>query len=472
LLEERTGKNLMAIWKLVSKGEPRVQFNLLPERLSTIGAGILSTRELGVLQRSLAPTGSGFVSEAQWFAVFADAPASGRDGAATAGAPTQKATLDASLPGMRVDRPPQPTALPSETWPGGFKAVDIAEDQERAAVAIDDEWQRTGCVVPYSRDTDLPMQSRKATLLSPTFNETTSAGRTPFATRQGLSEIDGRPRIAAGPPDGEQLAAKFATGLNLTPTAQAPFGNSENAVPSRPPPMGAERVTSPFAWPQSSGAEPIVTRMRAALKKRTAEADGSEGGIRGLARNFRICDRNKNGSLELDEFARCIALCNIGLSDAQLAVVFRCFDRNQSGCVDYDEFLRAVRGPLSPFRQNLVLDAFHSLDAAGDGNGILTITDIAAIYDASKHPQVVSGRRDERSVLQEFLDGFEGPKGNRDGTITLDEWIANYEEISANIDMDEHFAQLMDTAWGNLKSRTGKLAVSYVTPASSPYRMR
>ena len=118
--------------------------------------------------------------------------------------------------------------------------------------------------------------------------------------------------------------------------------------------------------------ESILENMRAALKKRTADVDGVSG-IKGLGRNFRIADTNKNGVLDVDEFAKCVALCKLGLNSAQVAKLHAHFDRDGSGLVDYDEFLRAVRGPLPPSRRKIVLQAFHALDALGDGNGVLTV---------------------------------------------------------------------------------------------------
>ena len=108
-------------------------------------------------------------------------------------------------------------------------------------------------------------------------------------------------------------------------------------------------------------AEAILEKLRFMLKKRGAD------GIQGLARNFRMCDANRNGILDLEEFAKCVAMCKLGLAPATVAKLFAHFDRDHSGSIDYNEFLSAVRGPLPPARRKLVLQAFHALDAQGDG---------------------------------------------------------------------------------------------------------
>jgi hypothetical protein len=42
-----------------------------------------------------------------------------------------------------------------------------------------------------------------------------------------------------------------------------------------------------------------------------------------------------------------------------------------------------------------------------DGNGQLDINDIKGTYNASKHPDVIQGKKTEAEVLGEFLETFE-----------------------------------------------------------------
>ena len=44
--------------------------------------------------------------------------------------------------------------------------------------------------------------------------------------------------------------------------------------------------------------------------------------MRGLSRNFRICDRDRTGGLDLDELAKCCSLCRLGLSEAEVATLY------------------------------------------------------------------------------------------------------------------------------------------------------
>ncbi|MDR3742621.1 MAG: hypothetical protein P4L40_26685 [Terracidiphilus sp.] len=50
-----------------------------------------------------------------------------------------------------------------------------------------------------------------------------------------------------------------------------------------------------------------------------------------------------------------------------------------------------------------------------DGSGTLDLSDIMAAYDASKHPDVISGKVTKNEVFRQFLDNFDG--GEKDGVV-------------------------------------------------------
>lgn len=199
--------------------------------------------------------------------------------------------------------------------------------------------------------------------------------------------------------------------------------------------------------PDAAYAEAIVERMRVMLKKRGAD------GIRGLARNFKICDTDGSGQLSIEELAKCFNLCKLSLRPSEVETLFEYFNAGGGDTVSFEEFIRAVRGKMNPPRRNLVVKCFNALDAAGDGSGFLTIDDIRPAFNAAEHPDVKAEKRTEAQVLQEFLDGFEGGKGNRDGTVTLDEWVSYYEDISSSIDEDDYFGVMLANTWSLLKAR-------------------
>lgn len=208
--------------------------------------------------------------------------------------------------------------------------------------------------------------------------------------------------------------------------------------------------------------EKVLEAVRAALRSRGAV------GIKGLARNFKICDTDGSRKLDQSELAKCLRLCKLQLTEDEFGTLFAHVDSDGSGLVDYDEFLKAVRGRLPPLRRKLVVSVFNAIDqrprSSGSGlkDGVLTVEDLRDCYSAKDHPEVKAGKKSESAVLAEMLNTFEGKQGNRDGNVTLEEWVAYYEELSASVDNDDYFANMVAGAWAMLfdKAKMGDAAVS------------
>ena len=52
-----------------------------------------------------------------------------------------------------------------------------------------------------------------------------------------------------------------------------------------------------------------------------------------------------------------------------------------------------------------------------------TQEDLRDFYSAKDHPEVRAGKKTEGQVLSEMMSTFEGKHGNKDGVVTLEEWI-------------------------------------------------
>jgi len=91
----------------------------------------------------------------------------------------------------------------------------------------------------------------------------------------------------------------------------------------------------------------------------------------------------------------------------------------------------------------MVDKAFLKFDK--DGSGSIEASDLRGVYNTSMHPKVQSGEMTEDEVFLEFLTNF-GDR-NRDGIISRSEWNEYYAAVSASVDNDDHFVQLMRTAW-------------------------
>jgi Ca2+-binding EF-hand superfamily protein len=121
------------------------------------------------------------------------------------------------------------------------------------------------------------------------------------------------------------------------------------------------------------------------------------------------------------------------------------YDVDGDGNVSYEEFIRGLRDELTERRRAIVERAFAVLDR--DGSGQITISDIIGIYDVSMNPEFIEGRKTKEEILTEFLNNFEGVKGNRDGIVSREEFFDYYTDLSMSTPSDEYFVRMMESVW-------------------------
>ena len=183
---------------------------------------------------------------------------------------------------------------------------------------------------------------------------------------------------------------------------------------------------------------PTVDNIRKKILKRA----GPEG-FHGLARSFRIIDKNRDQQLTKEEIDMGMKRYGVPLSKIELDTLYSYLDRDSGGVVDTTEFYRAIRGPITQkCRRDILRVAFSRMDT--DKSGILTLQEVAQKYDASQHPQVLKGQKSENDVIREFINDWD--KDGND-TITWDEWLEYYANISCTIDSDQYFELMIRNAW-------------------------
>jgi Ca2+-binding EF-hand superfamily protein len=219
-------------------------------------------------------------------------------------------------------------------------------------------------------------------------------------------------------------------------------GDTFARAPTRGAPAQAARPSDRPAVPR--GLEGLLENFRAKVMARGAR------GIIGIQRQFKIIDDDNSKNLSLGEFRKACRDFRIEVSDEDVATLFRGMDRDRNGTIDYDELIRAIRGPMNPFRKNIVSQAWNKIDR--DKSGILDIDDLKGVYNARSHPDVRSGKRTEDDVLGEFLETFEthhniSDLSQRDRRVTKEEFEEYYNNVSASIDDDKYFELMMTNAW-------------------------
>lgn len=187
------------------------------------------------------------------------------------------------------------------------------------------------------------------------------------------------------------------------------------------------------------------------IKFREAVARRGVRGIMSLRRSFMIADDNNDKTIDFNEFKKLIKDYRIAIEEKDVRSLFEEFDSDKSGAIEYDEFLRGVMGEMNDFRMNLAKRAFKIMDRDNSGN--IDLDDIRGRYNAKFHPDVKKGKKTEDEVLAEFLDTFEyhfnllNNNKSKDRSISVEEWIEYYNNISMSIDDDKYFELMMNNAW-------------------------
>ena len=100
---------------------------------------------------------------------------------------------------------------------------------------------------------------------------------------------------------------------------------------------------------------------------------------------------------------------------------------------------------LTLARQQAIDTAFAKLDLTG--SGFIHSFDIRANYNTQLHPLVVSGEITSDEAILKFLVNFSDE--NNDGTISKSEWDQYYSSVSAKVENEGHFIDLMNLVWKN-----------------------
>lgn len=193
-------------------------------------------------------------------------------------------------------------------------------------------------------------------------------------------------------------------------------------------------------------------------------------GIRSLGVIFRRMDNNGNKKLDQAEFTEALATYGIFPKVVEIQALMKYYDVDGDGNITYEEFIRGLRDPLTERRRNMVNKAFELVDRSR--NGTITVEDIDAIYDVSQNQDFIDGKKTREEILQEFLNGFDGMRGNNDGRITKQEWDDYYTDLSMSLPSDEYFVKMMESVWQICEDETATVTQEQIKHLTKTMRAK
>ncbi len=178
--------------------------------------------------------------------------------------------------------------------------------------------------------------------------------------------------------------------------------------------------------------------------KLAIQAKGGTG-LRSLKRIFQRMDFNGNKKLDASEFEQALAAFGLFPKKVELQALMKYYDADQDGNISYEEFIRGLRDELTERRRQIVERAFSILDR--DGTGKITVQDVINIYDVSMHPEFIEGKKTKEEIIVEFLNNFDGAKGDNDGIVSREEFFDYYTDLSMSTPSEEYFIRMMESVW-------------------------
>lgn len=166
---------------------------------------------------------------------------------------------------------------------------------------------------------------------------------------------------------------------------------------------------------------------------------------------FRDQDKDRSGSIDLDEFKRGLKQLNLNLTDRDMTAVFKAADQDQSGTVDFDEFLNSFRTDSFP-REVFFWDKTRP-------RGLLKREDrkrLAQTLGGGSNLQKKYTQDEILELVQAKVDNFGGKPifnsldDNRSGRVNVREFVDALQAMEVHI--TDHQAEDL---FGNLNGKVG-----------------
>ena len=166
--------------------------------------------------------------------------------------------------------------------------------------------------------------------------------------------------------------------------------------------------------------------------------------IRIIGKNLRDTPTyNGINKIEKDDFLTCLRDIGLFLPKAANEKLVQYYDKDIDGYVYFVEFLKELRGEPNSERQQIIDQAFHKFEK--DQSNTIDIRDLKGVFNASKHPKVISGEITQEQAFNEFSRNFNDHTGA--GKIEQSEWNDYYAAVSASVNDDQHFISLLKSTW-------------------------
>ncbi|EAN94155.1 hypothetical protein C3747_17g609 [Trypanosoma cruzi] len=189
------------------------------------------------------------------------------------------------------------------------------------------------------------------------------------------------------------------------------------------------------------GLELIMARIREGSLR-----FGGRLGFRTLSKALgTACNEQRTTLLNREQIHHSIRLMGVAIQPMELDAIFKRFDRDGNGLIVAQQLLRELRGELPPHRLDAVICAFQLLTI--EGGGSVEYKDMLNLFkfNVFLQPDVEEGVISCEEAIFDFINCWPGK--NDTSTVTLEDFVAYYTDVSPAIENDERFVTTVQRSW-------------------------
>eukprot|EP00742_Colponemidia_sp_Colp-10_P002577 GILJ01002753.1.p1 GENE.GILJ01002753.1~~GILJ01002753.1.p1 ORF type:complete len:1046 (+),score=158.87 GILJ01002753.1:79-3138(+) len=183
------------------------------------------------------------------------------------------------------------------------------------------------------------------------------------------------------------------------------------------------------------GADAVFDKLRKRLKENGSSVTDVRMELKRLA--------SLDGDVTRTQVQDTLRMFGGVLEKEEYHCLFDAFDKNKIGTLSVSSFINGLRGSFSDRRREVVRAAFDNVDVYR--NNRLSVDELGSVYDAYSNPAVDRGTMDTDQAWAEVCEGLQPSRDRMVGRVEFEDY---YKDVSALIEDEEEFVQLVATAWG------------------------
>lgn len=223
------------------------------------------------------------------------------------------------------------------------------------------------------------------------------------------------------------------------------FGaGAEGGSPTQTLSKSASATSAALSMTTGSGVAELLERIREGALK-----IGGRVGFRSLsiALGVACSERRARRLLDRNGLSGAIARLGVRLSPVEVDVLMKRFDTTGNNVICAQELLSELRGTMEQERLRSVIYAYQQLMI--EGKGSVEFPEIHRLFcaNAGTLPDVVDGLLQREEAVLDFESCWPGRVGCKIGTVTLDEFVEYYNDVSPAEESDARFCETVQKAW-------------------------